>query len=274
MKKKTLLLIPLLAAASPLLAQDPAPAPAPTEPAAETDPAVIKKNSSYGFGYNNGNSFKQQMSRFGLSVDDIGREDFIKGFMDALDDKEPASGQEALNAAMLGLRNQVQEREKTLAVENLKAAEDFLAKNKEREGVTTTDSGLQYEVLKAGEGTKYDGSEGAKFMVNYKGSLIDGTEFDASPEGAPVPMTLNVVPGFREALTTMPVGAKWKLFIKPELGYGQNRRSDKLGPNSALIFDLELVEIQKAAPRPKAVSPPIQIPPAPVTPPAEEPKGE
>ena len=261
MNKKNLLLIPLLMATSPLLAQEPAAAPA--EPAAETDPAVIKTNSSYGFGYNNGNSFKQQMSRFGLSAKDIEREEFIKGFMDALDGKDPANGQEALNAAMLGLRNQVQEREKALAEENLKAAEEFLAKNKEREGVITTDSGLQYEVLKAGEGAKHDGSEGAKFMVNYKGTLIDGTEFDASPEGAPVPMTLNVVPGFREALTSMPVGSKWKLFIKPDLGYGQNRRSDKLGPNSALIFEMELVEIQKAAPRPKAVSPPIQIPPAP-----------
>ena len=267
MKLKYLLLIPLLMAAAPLLAQEPADAP--SEPTAETDPAVIKANSSYGFGYNNGNTFKLQMNRFGLSGDDIDREKFIEGFMEALDGKDPANGQEALNAAMLGLQNQVQEREKVLAEENLKAAEEFLTKNKEREGVQTTDSGLQYEVLKAGEGEKYDGSEGAKFMVNYKGTLIDGTEFDASPEGAPVPMPLNVVPGLREALSTMPTGAKWKLFIKPDLGYGQNRRSDKLGPNSTLIFDVELVEIQKAPPRPRAVSPPIQIPPAPTTPKSE-----
>ncbi|MGJ8726744.1 MAG: FKBP-type peptidyl-prolyl cis-trans isomerase N-terminal domain-containing protein [Roseibacillus sp.] len=260
MKKKFLLLLPLFLAAVSLSAQEPT---APAEPAAETDPAVIKTNSSYGFGFNNGNSFKQQMSRFGLTVEDIDRDEFIKGFMDALDGKEPASGQEALNAAMLGLRNQVQEREKVLAEENLKAAEEFLAKNKEREGVITTESGLQYEILKAGEGEKHDGSEGAKFMVNYKGTLIDGSEFDASPEGSPVPLNLNRMAGIREALTSMPVGSKWKLFIKPDLAYGQTRRSEKLAPNSTLIFEIELAEIQKAPPRPKAVSPPIQIPPAP-----------
>lgn len=262
MKPKSLFLLPFLWIA-PLCAQD-QPAPEkPAEAAAETDPATIRANSSYGFGFNNGNGFKQQMSRFGLEAEDIDREQFIQGFLDALDGKEPANGQEALNAAMLGLRNQVQEREKVLADENLKKAEAFLTENKARDGVVTTDSGLQYEVLKSGDGEKYDGTEGSKFLVNYKGTLIDGSEFDASPEGSPVPMTLNVVPGFREALTSMPVGSKWKLFIKPDLGYGENRRSAKLGPNSVLIFELELVEIQKPAPRPKAVSPPIQIPPAP-----------
>lgn len=263
MKRKSLFLLPLLLTASPLSAQAPAPAEAPAEPAAETDPAIIRTNSSYGFGFNNGNGFKQQMQRFGLGAEDIDRDQFIQGFMDALDSKDPANGQDALNAAMLGLRNQIQEREKTLGEENLKAAETFLAENKKREGITTTESGLQYEVLKPGDGAKHDGTEGTKFLVNYKGTLIDGTEFDASPEGSPVPMTLNVVPGFREALTSMTVGSKWKIFIKPELGYGQNRRSEKLGPNSTLIFEVELVEIQKPAPRPKAVSPPIQIPPAP-----------
>ncbi|GHC63109.1 FKBP-type peptidyl-prolyl cis-trans isomerase [Roseibacillus persicicus] len=265
MKLQYFSLLPLLAATS-LVAQEGAPAKpteAPAQPAAETDPAVIKSNSSYGFGYNNGNAFKQQMSRFGLGADDIDRDQFIKGFMDALDGNDPANGQDALNAAMLGLRNQIQEREKALGEENLKAAEDFLTKNKSREGVVTTDSGLQYEVLKAGEGPKHDGSEGAKFLVNYKGTLIDGTEFDASPEGSPVPMNLNVVPGFREALTSMNVGSKWKIYLKPDLAYGENRRNELIGPNSALIFEVELTEIQKAAPRPKAVSPPIQIPPAP-----------
>lgn len=268
MKRKSLFLVPFLLL--PLSAQDPAPAekPAlkPAEPAAETDPATIKTNSSYGFGFNNGNGFKRQMNQFGLSTEDIDKEEFIKGFMDALDGKEPANGQDALNAAMLGLRNQIQDREKVLAEDNLKAAETFLAENKEREGVITTESGLQYEVLEAGKGETYDGTENAKFLVNYKGTLIDGSEFDASPEGSPVPMTLNVVPGFREALQAMPVGSKWKLFIKPELGYGENRRSEKLAPNSVLIFELDLVEIQKAPPRPKAVSPPIQIPPAPTKP--------
>jgi FKBP-type peptidyl-prolyl cis-trans isomerase len=83
-------------------------------------------------------------------------------------------------------------------------------------------------------------------MVNYKGTLIDGTEFDASPEGQPVPMTLEVVEGFKEALTNMPVGAKWKLYLPAKLAYGEERRSAEIGPNSALVFELELVKIEDA----------------------------
>jgi FKBP-type peptidyl-prolyl cis-trans isomerase len=87
-------------------------------------------------------------------------------------------------------------------------------------------------------------------MVNYKGTLIDGTEFDASPVGQPVPMTLQVVPGFQEALKSMPVGAKWKLYLPSELAYGAERRSGDIGPNSVLIFELELVKLEKAPAQP------------------------
>lgn len=263
MKSKPLLLLPLVLFSSvSLLAQEEsAPAAAAVEPAAETDPAVIKTDSSYGFGYNSGMAFKQQMSRFGLGNEDIDRERFIEGFMNALDGDDSVSSQEKINASMLGLRNMIQEREKVVAASNLEKGAEFLAENKKREGVKTTESGLQYEVLVPGGEEKYDNTEGAQFLVNYRGTLIDGTEFDASPEGSPVPVDLNRVPGFREALTMMPVGAKWKIFLKPDLAFGEQRRSDILAPNSTLIFDLELVEIQKPAPRPKAVSPPIQIPP-------------
>jgi len=97
-------------------------------------------------------------------------------------------------------------------------------------------------------------------MVNYKGTLIDGTEFDASPEGSPVPMTLQVVPGFKEAITTMPVGAKWKLFIPSELAYGAERRSAEIGPNTTLVFDLELVEIKDAPAAPEGGGFPVPVP--------------
>ncbi|MDP0490470.1 MAG: FKBP-type peptidyl-prolyl cis-trans isomerase [Verrucomicrobiota bacterium JB023] len=267
MKNTFLRLFAGIVVASPLFAQDAPVAPeepvAPAEPVAETDPAVIKSDSSYGFGYNNGQQFKRMMSQFGLTAEDIDTDRFIAGFMDAIAEKEAEGGQEKLNAAMLGLRNILQEREQKVAAENLEKAKAFLAENKEREGIKTTESGLQYEVLEEGEGDVYDGTQNARFLVNYKGTLIDGTEFDASPEGQPVPMTLSVVPGFKEALTTMPVGAKWKIYLSPELAYGEQRRSDLIEPNSVLIFELELVEIQKPAPKPKAVSPPIQIPPAP-----------
>lgn len=268
MKPKRYLALPFVMAALPLFAQqEPTPAPGqPALPAAETDPAVIKTDSSYGFGFNSGMTFRQQMSRFGVTANDINTEEFTKGLMDAINGAETATDQEKINAAMLGLQNQIVEREKIVAEDNLKAAEAFLAENKGRDGVTTTESGLQYEVLKAGEGESYNGAENAQFMVNYKGTLIDGTEFDASPEGSPVPMNLNVVPGFREALSTMPAGSKWKIFLKPDLAYGDQRRSEEIGPNSALIFEVELEEIvlpPAPAPRPKAVSPPVEIPPAP-----------
>ena len=95
-------------------------------------------------------------------------------------------------------------------------------------------------------------------MVNYRGTLIDGTEFDKSEEGKPFPMTLQVIPGFQEALTTMPEGAKWKLFLPSELAYGPRPAGPKIGANSTLIFELELVEIQQAAA--------VPVPEAPVVP--------
>jgi len=149
----------------------------------------------------------------------------------------------------------MEKREKDLAAKNLEAGKKFLEENGKRKEVTTTKSGLQYEVLAKGGDKKYeapkDGKEDSKqFLVNYRGTLIDGTEFDKSPAGQPVPMTLQVIPGFKEAITTMPIGAKWKLFIPAALAYGEQRGSAQLGPNSTLIFELELVSIEDAPQQP------------------------
>jgi FKBP-type peptidyl-prolyl cis-trans isomerase len=152
----------------------------------------------------------------------------------------------------------LQTREKEIAAANLEAGAKFLEENAKREGVITTASGLQYEIINKGGEEKYtapaEGAEDNKqFMVNYKGTLISGKEFDASPEGEPVPMTLQVVEGFKEALTTMPVGAKWKLFLPSSLAYGEERRSAEIGPNSTLIFELELEKIQDAPAQPQGM---------------------
>ncbi len=140
----------------------------------------------------------------------------------------------------------------------------FLEENAKREGVVTLPSGLQYEVINKGGESKYaapkEGDPEKQFMVNYKGTLIDGTEFDASPEGSPVPMTLEVIAGFKEALTLMPVGAKWKLFIPSGLAYGEERRSAEIAPNTALIFELELVEIKDAPAAPEGGGFPLATP--------------
>jgi FKBP-type peptidyl-prolyl cis-trans isomerase len=216
------------------------------------DPAVVKADSSYALGFRTGSTFGQQFGRFGVGADDLDQETFLKGFMAALKGEKPELAEEKLQAAMQALGDLLQTREKDLADSNLEAGKKFLEENGKREGVTTTKSGMQYEVLAKGGDEKYvapkEGEEGAEkqFLVNYKGTLISGKQFDASPEGEPVPMTLQVVPGFKEALTTMPVGAKWKIYLPADLAYGAERRSADIGPNSTLVFELELVKIQDA----------------------------
>ena len=123
-----------------------------------------------------------------------------------------------------------------------KQNEDFLASNKSKEGVQTTESGLQYKVIKTGNGEKP--ADNSRVKVNYKGSLIDGTEFDSSKD-KPVTMSIrNVIKGWQEALKMMPVGSKWELYIPQELAYGARQQS-KIKPFSTLIFEVELVGIEK-----------------------------
>jgi FKBP-type peptidyl-prolyl cis-trans isomerase len=214
------------------------------------DPAVMKSDSSYGLGYRTGGEFGQRWGNFGVTTDDIDQAKFLEGFMAGFQADEPGVDTEQLGAAMQALGNMLQEREKEIGAKNLEEGTAFLAENGKKDGIITTDSGLQYEILEKGGDTKYvapkEGEPEKQFMVNYKGSLIDGTEFDASPEGQPIPMTLQVVEGFKEALTMMPVGSKWKLFVPGKLAYGEQRRSADIGPNQTLIFELELVEIQDA----------------------------
>jgi FKBP-type peptidyl-prolyl cis-trans isomerase len=258
------LVLGLFASAS---AQTPAAEPAKAEattPAIEVpakpklDPAVVKADSSYALGFRTGGGFAQQFGKFGVGAADLDPETFLKGFMAAIKGGKPELEEAQLQAAMEALGEMLQNREKETAAANLEAGKKFLAENAKREGVTTTKSGLQYEVINKGGDKKYvapkEGEEDNKqFMVNYKGTLIDGKEFDASPAGEPVPMTLQVVPGFKEALTTMPVGAKWKVYLPSELAYGEERRSADIAPNSALVFELELVDIKDAPAAPEGM---------------------
>lgn len=130
------------------------------------------------------------------------------------------------------------------AVENKAIGKDFLAKNKVEEGVVETPSGLQYQVLRQGEGTEHP-SASSKVKVHYHGSLLDGTVFDSSVDrGEPISFGLNqVISGWTEGVQLMVVGDKFKFFIPSELGYG-NRAAGKIAPGSLLIFEVELLEIQ------------------------------
>ncbi|MEX1114319.1 MAG: FKBP-type peptidyl-prolyl cis-trans isomerase N-terminal domain-containing protein [Akkermansiaceae bacterium] len=226
------------------------------------DPAVIKTDSSYALGYRTGGGFAQQFGKFGVGAEDLDSATFLKGFMAAIKGDKPDLDEVKLQAAMEALGEMLQTREKEMATKNLEDGKKFLEINGKREGVITTKSGLQYEVLAKGGEEKYvtpkEGAEDNKqFLVNYKGTLISGKEFDASPPGQPVPMTLQVVEGFKEALTTMPVGAKWKLFMPSTLAYGEERRSADIAPNSVLIFELELTKIEDAPPAPESIPFPI-----------------
>lgn len=128
---------------------------------------------------------------------------------------------------------------------NKKAGEEFLNINKGRAGVVALPSGLQYQVLKMGEGDKPKATD--KVKCHYHGTLINGTVFDSSVErGQPAVFGVNqVISGWVEALQLMPVGSKWRLFIPSELAYGENGAGELIEPNSTLIFDVELLEIVK-----------------------------
>lgn len=123
--------------------------------------------------------------------------------------------------------------------------EKFLAENKKRSGVVTTASGLQYEIVKAGDGPKPTAND--KVKTHYHGTLIDGTVFDSSvSRGEPVTFPVGgVIPGWVEALQLMPVGSKWKLYIPQNLAYGQRGAGEKIKPYTALVFEVELISIEK-----------------------------
>jgi FKBP-type peptidyl-prolyl cis-trans isomerase FklB len=128
--------------------------------------------------------------------------------------------------------------------ENKKAGEAFLAQNKGKQGVVTLPSGLQYKILKAGNGKKP--TENDTVECNYRGTLINGTEFDSSyRRGQPATFGVGqVIPGWREALQLMPVGSKWELYVPPDLAYGERGAGRDIGPNSTLVFEVELLGIQ------------------------------
>jgi FKBP-type peptidyl-prolyl cis-trans isomerase FklB len=128
---------------------------------------------------------------------------------------------------------------------NKTQGEAFLKTNGAKPGVVTLPSGLQYQILTAGKGPKPTSSD--TVMCNYRGTLIDGTEFDASAQhGGPASLPVSgVIPGWTEALQLMPVGSKWRLFVPADLAYGERGAGGDIGPNAALIFDIELLSISK-----------------------------
>lgn len=144
---------------------------------------------------------------------------------------------------LMGISDKLQQMKNEKADANLQAGQDFLAANKTKEGVTALESGLQYLVLTTGTGAKPGARD--KVTCHYHGTLIDGTVFDSSVQrGQPATFPLDrVISGWTEGLQLMPTGSKWRFFIPPHLGYGDRQVSAQIGPNSTLIFDVELISV-------------------------------
>jgi FKBP-type peptidyl-prolyl cis-trans isomerase len=172
---------------------------------------------------------------------------FILGLRDAMEGGEPRLTQEEIAAEMQAYQEkaqaQMQVTQAKAGQENEMASQAFLAKNATTEGIVITDSGLQYQVMEAGDGAKPGVDDTVE--VHYRGTLIDGTEFDSSySRGETVSFGVSqVIPGWTEALQLMSVGSKWKLFIPSDIAYGAGGAGAQIGPNSALIFDVELISI-------------------------------
>lgn len=167
---------------------------------------------------------------------------FARGVQDAMSGSEPAVPQEELQAALEWLQGEVEAVATEQAASNQAEGEAFLAENAERDEVTVTESGLQYEVLREGEGDPPGREDRAR--LHYRGTLVDGTEFDSSYDGEPATFGVGqVIPGFTEALMLMAPGSHYRVYIPSHLGYGPQGSQGAIGPNAALIFEIEMIEV-------------------------------
>lgn len=237
--------IPMFAAAmlavAPLAlqAQDtPAEAPAATGAAAAATMNEVQ-TVSYIMGTQMGDSLRQNKIEIDIDA-------YLKGLRAGLENTEQPFTPQEKAEIMRDFQNKVRERQQAEreqeSVTNLEAAEKFLAENKGKEGIVTTESGLQYQVLAAGDGA--NPTDASRVKVHYRGTLLDGTEFDSSyGRGTPAEFGVGqVIAGWTEALKLMKPGAKYKLWIHPDMAYGKQGRPS-IPPNSALVFEVELLEI-------------------------------
>jgi FKBP-type peptidyl-prolyl cis-trans isomerase FklB len=199
---------------------------------------------SYSIGLNIGSNFKKQNIELDYDL-------LMKGIKDGVSGTKPLLDETQVREVMMAFQKEMmakqEERNKVLSEKNKKEGETFLADNKKKEGIKVTASGLQYRVIKEGTGEIPKATD--TVVTNYKGTLIDGTEFDSSykrGEPATFPVT-GVIKGWTEALQLMKVGSKWQLFIPSDLAYGEKGAGRDIGPNATLIFEIELISIKASS---------------------------
>lgn len=206
---------------------------------------ILKDNKdkvSYSMGVRVGSSLKKE------SIE-INQNAFIQGFKDALSGEQRLMSDQEVNETLMNFQKEMMAKEaarlKELGEKNKKEGEAFLAENKKKEGVITLPSGLQYKIIKEGDGKIPTAND--TVTIHYRGTLIDGTEFDSSySRGQPATFPVKgVISGFSEALQLMKVGSKWQLFIPSNLAYGEHGAGDDIGPNATLIFEVELLSIKE-----------------------------
>jgi FKBP-type peptidyl-prolyl cis-trans isomerase FklB len=207
----------------------------------------LKEKASYGIGLGMGTNLKKDSIELDIDLLTQGIRDGLAGGKTQLSEEEVQQVMEEFQKELMAKQAT---RAKALGEKNKKEGETFLAGNKKKEGVKITKSGLQYKVLKAGNGKKPSAED--TVTTNYRGTFIDGKEFDSSKKhGGPATFAVNrVIPGWTEALQLMPVGSKWQLFIPSDLAYDEEGFGAEIGPDTTLIFELELVSIDKPGAKP------------------------
>ncbi len=227
------------------------------KPAAPLTLTTPKDKASYAIGMNIGKQMHQQSVDVDPDILLRGLKDGIAGGKTLMTDEEAKT---ALTALQAEVRKKQEEVAKAQGEANKKEGDAFLVENKTKEGVVTTPSGLQYKILQEGTGPKPKPTD--TVVCNYRGTLLNGKEFDSSyKRGQPAtfPVT-QVIKGWTEALQLMPVGSKWQLFLPPDLAYGERSAGPDITPNSTLVFEVELVSIKPPAEKPAPPKPALEQP--------------
>jgi FKBP-type peptidyl-prolyl cis-trans isomerase FklB len=199
-----------------------------------------KEMVSYGIGVNIAKSFKKDDVEFDMDLLVRGMKDGLSGDKLLMPERDI---RKVMNAFQGELRRKEMANHQVLSEENKKKGEAFLAENKTKDGVVTLPSGVQYKVLKAGDGKKP--TDGDTVECYYRGILLNGTEFTSTEPGKPATLKVEILPdGWKEALKLMPKGSKWQIFVPSQLAYGQRGVGADIGPNETLIFEVALLDIK------------------------------